>query len=262
MLSEQHLQVCNWNKPSLFIAIHRWYILYCYVSLQLYIFIYLFQARLQWARQRVRHNLRYWRRIRVHFSDQSLFELGKVDGRVRVWRRRNEAHKADCILPTRWSGRVTIQVWGCVSYDCKLPLLRVQGRLTGQRYRDEVLAAAVDPHLDTHPLRGPRDRPLFQQDNAPVHTARVCRDFLRTNSIDVMPWPSRSPNLNIIENVWSYIGARVNEMDVAPNTADELWIAIQGAWNDMPPEVVRRLVRSCRRRCVAVIEVAGGPTKY
>ena len=153
-------------------------------------------------------------------------------------------------------------VWGCVSYDCKLPLLRVQGRLTGQRYRDEVLAAAVDPHLDTHPLRGPRGSPIFQQDNAPVHTTGVSRDFLRTNSVDVMPWPSRSPDLNIIENVWSYIGARVNEMDVAPNTADELWIAIQDAWNDMPQEVVRRLVRSCCRRCVAVIEAAGGPTKY
>ena len=223
-------------------------------------FLYLFQARLQWARQRVRHNLRYWRRI--HFSDESPFELGKVDGRVRVWRRRNEAHKADCTIPTRRSGWVTIQVWGCVSYDCKLPLLRVQDRLTGQRYRDDVLVAAVDPHLDTHPLRGPRGSPLYQQDNAPDHTASVCRDFLHTNSVDVMPWPSRSPDLNIIENVWSYIGARVNEMDVAPNTANELWIAIQDAWNDMPQEVVRRLVRSCRRRCVAVIEAAGGPTKY
>ena len=36
--SEQHRQVCNWNKPSLFIAIHWWYILYYYVSLQLYIY--------------------------------------------------------------------------------------------------------------------------------------------------------------------------------------------------------------------------------
>ena len=131
-----------------------------------------------------------WRRI--HFSDESPFDLGKVDGRVRVWRRRNEAHNADCILPTRRSGRVSIQVWGCVSYDWNLPLLHVQGRLTGQRYRDELLAAAVDPHRDTHPLRGPRGSPIFQQHNAPAHTARLCRDFLRTNSVDVMPWPSRS----------------------------------------------------------------------
>ena len=69
---------------------------------------------------------------------------------------RNEAHNVDCILPTRRSGWVTIQVCGCVSYDCKLPLLHVQGRLIGQRYKDEVLVAAIDPHLGTHPLRGPR----------------------------------------------------------------------------------------------------------
>ena len=42
VLSEQHRQVCNWNKPSLFITIHRWYILYCYVSLQLYIYFFIY----------------------------------------------------------------------------------------------------------------------------------------------------------------------------------------------------------------------------
>ena len=153
---------------------------------------------------------------------------------------RNEAHNVDCILPTRRSGRVTIQVCGCVSYDRKLLLLHVQGRLIGQRYWDEVLVAVIDPHLGTHPLRGPRGSPIFQQDNAPVHTARVCRDFLRKNSVDVMPWPNRSPDLNIIENVWSYIGARVNEMDVAPNTAG----------NSGQPYKKR----SGHRRCVAVVE--------
>ena len=52
-------------------------------------------------------------------------------------------------------------------------------------------------------------------------------------------------------------------MDVAHNIADEeLWTAIQDAWNDMPQETVRRLVRGGRRRCVVVIEAAGGPTKH
>ena len=42
VLSEQHRQVCNWNKPSFFIAIHRWYILYCYVSSQIYIYFFIY----------------------------------------------------------------------------------------------------------------------------------------------------------------------------------------------------------------------------
>ena len=52
----------------------------------------------------------------------------------------------------------------------------------------------------------------------------------------------------MIENVWSYIGARVNEIDVAPNTAG----------NSGQPYKMR----SGRRRCVAVVEAAGGPIKY
>ena len=60
----------------------------------------------------------------------------------------------------------------------------------------------------------------------------------------------------------SYIGASVNGMDVPPNTVDELWTAIHDAWNDIPEEVVQRLVRSGRRRCVVVIDAADQPTKY
>ena len=153
-----------------------------------------FHARLQWFRQVARPNLRYWRRI--HFSDESPFKLGKVDGQLNVCRWWNDVHNADCILPTIRSGRVTILVWGYVSCDCKCPLLLLEYRLIGQRCRDEVLAAAVHPHLDTHLFRGPRGSPIFQQYNAPVHTARARQDFL-TNSVDVIPWPSGIPDLNI-----------------------------------------------------------------
>ena len=59
-----------------------------------------------------------------------------------------------------------------------------------------------------------------------------------------------------------FSGARVNQMDMAPDTADELWTAMQDAWIDMPQEVFRRFGRSGHRRYVAVIEAAGGPAKY
>lgn len=42
---------------------------------------------------------------------------------------------------------------------------------------------------------------LFQQDNAPIHTAFVIRAWLRINFIHVMDWLTRSSDLNTIENV-------------------------------------------------------------
>jgi hypothetical protein len=40
-----------------------------------------------------------------------------------------------------WGGGVTL--WGCFSFDCKLDLYVLDGNLTGQKYRDNVLAVAT-----------------------------------------------------------------------------------------------------------------------
>ena len=63
-----------------------------------------------------------------------------------------------------------VAVWGCFSFDCKLDLYVLDGNLTGQIYRDNVLAPCVVPHFDNHALA---DRPMFMDDNARPHRARI-----------------------------------------------------------------------------------------
>ncbi|XP_067648995.1 uncharacterized protein [Haliotis asinina] len=48
-------------------------------------------------------------------------------------------------------GGSSVMEWGCISYDCKLNLITIQGTLNGHRYQQEVLEAAVVPHFDNHP---------------------------------------------------------------------------------------------------------------
>ena len=55
------------------------------------------------------------------------------------------------------------------------------------------------PHIDW----------ILQQDNASVHSSESTKLWLEQQNIQVLPWPSRSPDLNCIENVWSMLARHV-----------------------------------------------------
>ena len=154
------------------------------------------RIRLRWCLARQGWNLRSWRR--VHWSDESRFLLHVTDGRMRVWRHRNTAYTPRNIKPTIPYGGGSVMVWGCISHDHKLDLVTIQGRLTGQRYIDEVLDPVVVPHFDNHSLAS---RPIFMDDNARPHRARAVTAFLQGNAITTIPWPARSPDLNPLEHL-------------------------------------------------------------
>ena len=73
---------------------------------------------------------------------------------------------------------------GLFSFDCKLDLYVLDGKLTGQKYRVNVLAPRVVPHFDNHALD---DRPMFMDNNARPHKARIVQHFLQQEAAQTIP---------------------------------------------------------------------------
>ena len=55
---------------------------------------------------------------------------------------------------------------------------------------------------------------------------------------------------------------RIRQRPVQPQTLLQLEQALIQEWNNLPLNVIRRYVGSMGRRCAAVINAAGGHTRY
>jgi len=101
---------------------------------------------------------------------------------------------------------------------------------------------------------------IFQQDNDPKHTAHSIRNYLANYEVPTLPWPSQSPDLNPIENLWSILDMKVK--DRSPKNKKQFFEVLQVAWQSLEPELLTKLADSMPNRIEAVIAAKGYSTKY
>lgn len=101
---------------------------------------------------------------------------------------------------------------------------------------------------------------IFQQDNDPKHTSLLVKDWLQKKNINVLPWPSQSPDLNPIEHLWDEIDRRLRTKKYG--NLNELMCAIESEWQKIPIERLQTLIDSMPHRCQAVIKAKGFATRY
>ncbi len=80
--------------------------------------------------------------------------------------------------------------------------------------------------------------------------------------MDVLPWPSRSPDLNPTENIWGTMKRKLREQHTYPFTADALFQELCNIWSALPDTYFTDLVSSMANRCKAIENVSWGSSKY
>lgn len=192
----------------------------------------------------------------VLWSDESPFTLFPSSGRLWIRRRVGEEYLTECIAPTVKFGGGKLHVWGCFSGSGVGDLYRCNGTFTGAKYRE-----ILKNHMAKR-LRAMGKNAIFQQDNAPVHTAKVVQNYLANTKLKVLPWPSQSPDLNPIENLWAFMKRDLYYNAPRASNMDELFEIVKQAWLNIPKSLIRKLVHSMPKRIRAVLANRGGHTSY
>uniref|UniRef100_A0A8R1E953 HTH_Tnp_Tc3_2 domain-containing protein n=1 Tax=Caenorhabditis japonica TaxID=281687 RepID=A0A8R1E953_CAEJA len=85
-------------------------------------------------------------------------------------------------------------------------------------------------------------------------------NWFRRRRVDLLEWPSQSPDFNPIEHMWEELKRRLK--GVRASNANQKCAQLEAAWKSIPMPVVQTLLDSMPRRCQAVIDAKGYPTKY
>lgn len=212
------------------------------------------KARLQYATAHLKDTPVMWQS--VIWSDETKIELFGLNTKKYVWRKPNTADDQAHTIPSVKHGGGSIMLWGCFSSSGPGELVRVQGIMNSGKYIDileeNLFKSAKSLNLGR--------KFTFQQDNDPKHTARVTQEWLRKKKVKVLDWPSQSPDLNPIENLWRDLKIAVHRR--SPSNLTQLEQYCKEEWAKLSKDHCAKLIAGYPKRLEAVIAAKGAATKY
>jgi hypothetical protein len=208
--------------------------------------------RVTWAKA---HQRKQWNK--TIFSDETTFQMFRNTTQVR--------YKSGELKPRRATVKhpFKVHLWGAFCEKGTVGFHIFTENMNGELYREILTQNLFE---QAHQLLG--DEWIFQQDNDPKHRARLTVELLEDRCPRVLDWPSYSPDLNPIENLWSImkrnIEKKVNFMisEKKSITKDVFISTIAREWAAIDRNLCTNLVKSMPERIKLVIENKGCTIDY
>lgn len=151
---------------------------------------------------------------------------------------------------------VSVRVWGGIGYRGLTPLYRMPKSMTAAEYK-HFLETKVYPDMEE---KYGQDW-IFQQDWDGSHSANQVRTWLDAQEEEwLSDWPTRSPDLSPIENLWAILGQRL--VGARLSTAGGLWRRLKLEWESIDQSIFRNLGGSMPTRLQLLLAANGGAIKY
>lgn len=213
-----------------------------------------------------------WRHQPFRFSDETSVTKSIDGNNVWVFRLPHEKWRQEMIDETTSGRKRALMCWGSVWIDRRRRIRRspliLMNRDSESRRNGYTSRSYIDA-LERGLLPNYRDRDIFMQDNAPIHTSATTRRFLRRCRIRVVSFPRYSPDLNPIEHLWYHLKRILQRdyptIDQLPDTEDgwaEFGEALKTSWRRIPDSYIRQLIFGIPKRLNAVRLARGYQTKY
>ena len=189
---------------------------------------------------------------REFFGDESIFYVLKRKNQVKIWRTDDEQLLPDCIQQMNTVDGGKAGIWGGIAADGMTAARIFEGTMNGTLYCN-VLQQALTQSMGKLPNKSAY---TFQQDLASWHTSKFVQEKMAKLKLNVLEWPAKSPDLNLIEVLWSILDTKLAAKPIY--LIMELRQRLQEEWNGIRQLSCLNVIDSMRDRIQKCLKLKGG----
>jgi hypothetical protein len=184
----------------------------------------------------------------VLISDESRFSIG--DDSRRRWIRRGMY--LENTFQKKAKFQKSLMVWACIGKNFKSPLIFIEGNLNTDGYIDMLTKNKV---FETASECFSPEKVYFQQDGATCHTSKRSTEYIKQHIELIENWPSNSPDLSPIENLWGILKYRLHQKTFT--TIAELKLLLNQEWESIEMSLVNSLIEQIPARMELCLQQSG-----